>query len=311
MTTDELVEKYREHLVALHRAAKTIHIRVVRSHKFMTFAESRGVRHAASVTAGTILDYQKHLADELNAYGRANTVSVQNQCLSAVAGFLGYLRLAGYIAHDPARDLEYARTPKRLPKAILTQNEIKKLLRQPDINTAIGYRDRMILEVLYSTGIRRNELLSLTLDDMDLDAGFLMIRQGKGSKDRVVPLGRIAAKYLDTYVRGIRPELVKPRGKDPATRALIVSLRGRVMGRNTLAGLLDKYADRARLKIRVTPHTFRHTCATHMIRNRAGIRHVQELLGHASLDSTQKYLQLTITDLKEAHARFHPREKDR
>ena len=83
------------------------------------------------------------------------------------------------------------------------------------------------------------------------------------------------------------------------------------MGRNTLAGLLDEYADRARLKIRVTPHTFRHTCATHMIRNRAGIRHVQELLGHANLDSTQKYLQLTITDLKEAHARFHPREKDR
>lgn len=310
MDAAELVEKYREHLRAIHRAAKTIHTQVARSGKFMAFAEARGARHPADVTAALILDYQKHLAGELNAYGRANSISVQNQCLAAVAGFFAYLRQAEYIAHDPARDIEYARTPKRLPKGILTLAEVKKLLQQPDVNTVIGYRDRVILEVLYSTGIRRNELLSLTLDDVDLEAGFLMIRQGKGSKDRVVPLGRIAAKYLETYVRGIRPELVK-RGDDPATRALVVSERGRVMGRNTLAELLEKYARRAGLKIRVTPHTFRHTCATHMIRNRAGIRHVQEMLGHSNLNSTQKYLQLTITDLKEAHSRFHPREKDR
>lgn len=310
MDADELVEKYREHLCAIHRAAKTIHTQVARSRRFMAFAGSRGARHPADVTTAAILDYQKHLAGELNAYGRANSVSVQNQCLAAVAGFFGYLRQAEYIAHDPARDIEYARTPKRLPKGILTLAETRKLLQQPDVNTVIGYRDRVILEVLYSTGIRRNEFLGLTLDDVDLEAGFLMIRQGKGGKDRVVPLGRIAAKYLETYVRGIRPELAG-RGDEPATRALVVSERGRVMGRNTLAELLEKYAKRAGLKIRVTPHTFRHTCATHMIRNRAGIRHVQEMLGHSNLNSTQKYLQLTITDLKEAHSRFHPREKVR
>ena len=124
MTTDALVEKYREHLVALHRAAKTIHIRVVRSHKFMTFAESRGVRHAASVTAGTILDYQKHLADELNAYGRANTVSVQNQCLSAVAGFFGLSpsgRLSPTTRHAilnmPARPSACPRRSSRRPRS--------------------------------------------------------------------------------------------------------------------------------------------------------------------------------------------------
>jgi integrase/recombinase XerD len=309
VTTDELIEKYREHLVAINRARKTIHTQTQRVKKFFAWAEGRNVHGPADVTAGTLLDWQKHLADEINNRGGISIVSTQNQHLAALANFFGYLRQADYLPHDPTRDIEYARTPQRLPKAVLTVPEMKKLLQAPDVNTVLGYRDRTILEMLYSTGARRQELLNLTTDDVDLDGGILMIRQGKGSKDRVVPLGKIAAKYLETYLNGIRPELMR-YAADPKFKQLFISLRGKALSKNALADLVAKYARLARLKTPVTPHTFRHTCATHMIRNRAGIRHVQDMLGHANLSSTEKYIRLTITDLKEAHTRFHPREKD-
>ena len=233
----------------------------------------------------------------------------QNQHLAALANFYCYLRQADYLPHDPTRDVEYARAPQRLPKAVLTVPEVKKLLQAPDVNTVLGYRDRTILEMLYTTGARRQELLNLTLDDLDLDGGLIMIRQGKGGKDRVVPIGKIATKFLETYLNGIRPELMR-YAADPNCKQLFTSLRGKVLGKNSLAAVVEKYARKAGIKTPVSPHTFRHTCATHMIRNRAGIRHVQEMLGHANLSSTEKYIRLTITDLKEAHSRFHPREKD-
>lgn len=310
MNADELITRYEEHLRALHRAPKTIHTQIRRVRRFFQFTETRGVTGAADVTTALILDWQKHLGDEINNRGLVNAVFTQNQFLSAAAGFFRYLRQADYLAHDPAGQIEYARTPQRLPKAVLNLADVRKLLRQPDVNTILGYRDRTILELLYSTGIRRQELLNLTLDDVDLDGGFLMIRQGKGGKDRVVPLGRIAAKFLETYLTGIRPELLK-YAADPGQKNLIISLRGKTLSRNTLAAHVAKYAQRAGIKVVVTPHTLRHTCATHMIRNRAGIRHVQEMLGHADLASTERYIHLTITDLKDAHSRFHPREKDR
>ena len=310
MTTDELIEKYVEQLRALNRAPHHIRTRAWRLRRFFEFAAGRGVHEASDVTTALVLDYQKHVANEINTRGAVSAVGTQNQHLAAVAGFFRYLRQAEYAIHDPTRDFQYAKVPQSLPRAILTLQEVKKLLRLPDANALLGYRDRTILEVLYSTGIRRNELLNLRVEDVNLEGGFVMVRLGKGMKDRVVPLGKIAAKYLETYINGIRPELLK-RGSDPTTAALIVSSRGRVMGRNTLAQMIDKYARLAGIKHPVTPHTFRHTCATHMIRNRAGIRHVQEMLGHTCLTTTQKYINLTITDLKEAHTRFHPREKDR
>ena len=310
MTTDELIEKYAEHLRALNRSPKNIRTHARRVRRFFEFAAGRGVHEPADVTAALVLDYQKHVSNEINPRGTISTASTQNQHIAVLAVFFRYLRQAEYAIHDPTREIQYAKVPQRLPRAIMTLQEVKKLLRQPDVNTVLGYRDRAIMEVLYSTGVRRNELLSLRVEDVNLEGGFVMVRQGKGLKDRVVPLGTIAARYLETYLNGIRPELLK-RGSDPATAALIVSGRGRVLSRNTLAAMVEKYARLAGIKHPVTPHTFRHTCATHMIRNRAGIRHVQEMLGHTNLATTQKYLSLTITDLKEAHSRFHPREKDR
>jgi integrase/recombinase XerD len=156
--------------------------------------------------------------------------------------------------------------------------------------------------------MRRKEAIGLKVQDVDLDHGLLIVREGKGKKDRVVPLGKVAAKYLETYLQGVRPDLL--RGRPDSGHVFLTVLGGPFCGRS-VGLLVAKYARRVRLTAKVTPHVFRHACATHMIRNRANIRHVQEMLGHAKLETTERYLQLTIADLKEAHARFHPREHDR
>lgn len=275
---------------------------------FMDFAHEHNADHPNQVTASLIREYQRELAGSINAKGNPVSPDLSNRHLAALKGFFRYVKREGHTMHDPTDEIEYAAQAKRLPRAILTTKEIKKMLRQPDTQTVLGFRDRTMLEVLYSTGIRNKELRQLTIEDVNLEAGLIVIREGKGKKDRVVPVGKIAARYLETYINGIRPELIR---SDPTTRTLFLSLVGCQMDPKTLSHMITKYAKRAGLKTRVTPHTFRHTCATHMIRNRANIRHVQELLGHNQLTTTQQYVRVTITDLQEAHRRHHPREKDK
>ncbi len=305
MTTEDYLEAFLTHLRSLNRAESTLDWYATLLRRFFAFAREHGVDQVGDVTTPLVLDYQKHVADSLTRHGRSFTVGMQNLHLSVVAQFYEYLRRAGYAVHNPARDLEYARLPQRLPKAVPTSSQIKKLLKLPDTKSVLGYRDRTIFEVFYSTGIRNRELGRLRVEDVNLEEGFLFIRQGKGKKDRVVPLGRIAGKYLETYLAGIRPEILGNRS-DPGF--VFLSLKGGALSKNGLGQLVRRYARQARLK--VTPHSFRHACATHMIRNRANVRHVQEMLGHARLETTQRYLALTITDLKDAHSKFHPREKD-
>lgn len=171
--------------------------------------------------------------------------------------------------------------------------------------TALGCRDRAILEVLYATGLRRNELRHLKPADIDREQGLLRVNDGKGGADRVVPLGAIAARCLETYANAIRPELLR----GAACEWLFVSYTGRQIDPNTLNAIVRKYAKAAKVRKPVTCHTWRHSCATHLVQNNANVRHVQEMLGHRSLATTERYLRLTIADLKAAHERCHPRER--
>jgi integrase/recombinase XerD len=169
-----------------------------------------------------------------------------------------------------------------------------------------GYRDRALLEVLYATGLRKEELRNLDVEDVNLEEELLRVNRGKGGKDRVVPLSAIACQYLENYIKAVRPELLKGR----QTGRLFISHRdGLPMGRHGIERLLAKYVRRLQLKKRVTCHLWRHSCATHLLKNNANLRHVQQILGHKSLATTERYLRLTITDLKEAHRKFHPREQ--
>ena len=299
----DLVEKYRLHLLTLNYSKGTIKTDLFHIGAFLAWLPC----DIASVARETIRDYQTHLFEEINTRGQPHSVPYQNGKLKAVKGLFHFLAEVGYLVGDPARTVPYAKKPKRLPRSILTPTEARKLLHAPDKATVLGYRDRTILEVFYSSGIRRNEVINLTLSDVDYGGGYLRINSGKGDKDRVVPLGRIACKYLENYMKSVRQILIR----DPYENHVFLSMRGTTLSKTMLATIIERYTRKARIKKHVTPHTFRHTCATLMLRNKANIRHIQELLGHASLDSTQIYAQVSIVDLKEVHARCHPREKDR
>jgi integrase/recombinase XerD len=303
----DLADKYQKHLTVRNYAPGTIRGNLFYLNRFLGFLKERGVPEISGVTKDVIQAYQTDLYERINRRGEPNSVASQNNALKAVKSFLRFLAREGYLIGDPARDISYARAPKRLPRSILTQTEAKKVLHAPDVKTVLGYRDRTLLEVLYSTGIRKEEAINLEVRDVDYHDGFLRVNQGKGGKDRVVPVGRIACRYLENYVLAVRPCLIR----EPRNDFLFLSLKGNKFSKNMLWDIVKKHAERAKIKKVVSPHTFRHTCATLMLRNKANIRHIQEMLGHASLDSTQVYTAVSITDLKEVHGKCHPRERDR
>jgi len=304
MTFEEHAERYRAHLQVRHFAARTIVNHVSALRILFRFLTETHVPDVAAVTTEMLHAFQKWQHHEPTQRGTARGVRYQNRVLAAVRGFFHFLCNDGVIPHDPAAALEYAREPETLPKNILTPQEARRIIEAADTSTVLGYRDRVILETLYATGIRKTELLNLTLADVVLDEELLRVNGGKGAKDRVVPLTRVACAMLETYVKAVRPQLL---GKKKSER-LFPSLRRGEMSDTTLGHLIDKYAAKAGVKKRVTCHLWRHSCATHLLQNRANLRHVQEILGHRSLATTERYLHLTITELKEAHRRFHPRE---
>jgi len=300
-------QRYRQYMQVLNRSGVTIYRYLRFLDHFAQFLNEMGIISIQDITKDHIANYQKEVFYQLNRKGQQNLPQTQNNYLKTVKSFTAFLKKEGYIQRDPAKEIAYAKTPQMLPRTILTQNEVKKLLKQPDTHAPLGYRDKTILELLYSTGIRRNELLNLKPQDIDYERGFLRINRGKGNKDRIVPLGRIASKYLENYIKLVRIDL--RRKKD--SEFLFLSLRGRRLSEPTLKAMINKYTKKARINKHVSPHVFRHTCATHLIQQKANIRCVQEILGHKSLDTTQKYTQITITDLKEAHQMCHPREREK
>ena len=199
-------------------------------------------------------------------------------------------------------------TPKRkksLPRYVPSVIEIKRLIESIEPGNPITTRDRAILELLYATGLRNEELRTCTVDNLDLQEKTLFIT-GKGSKDRVVPVGDWVIPYLREYLETSRPKLLNPK---ETTDLLFVSKNGRMIINCNLNTLISKYAKQAGIEHRITPHSFRHACATHLLKAGADIRYVQELLGHADLSSTQIYTKIDITFLKQAHKKYHPREQ--
>ncbi|MBI4846816.1 MAG: tyrosine-type recombinase/integrase [Candidatus Omnitrophica bacterium] len=245
----------------------------------------------------------------------------------ALRSFFRYLAKSNQILYDPAVELELPKTRKNIPRDIMSKKEILKILNQPDPDNVLGSRDKAILELLYSTGIRNQELRNLCIYDIDIANNYLRVTRGKGKKDRVIPLGEIAATYVEEYLNHSRPKLLSPvRSKSPKVHAapmtgtsngvnkeetniLFLTKHGRTMKNNGLIETIKKYAAKAKLEKHITPHSFRHTCATHLLKNNASLRHIQELLGHASIESTQIYTRVDISDLKRAHKRYHPRER--
>jgi integrase/recombinase XerD len=306
LSLDELTREFVQSMKVRNLSVRTIKGLSWRLSKFLDYLESRAISEVTNITREVISSYQLELYERINPMGRPNGVHHQNRMLSAVKLFTAWLKAHDYTVSDPSGDVAYAKEPKSLPRGILTPTEARKILHAPDTKSVIGYRDRTILEILYSTGIRKEELNTLTLADVDYHDGYLRV-VGKGNKERIVPLGRIACRYLENYITAVRPELIRY----PYEQGLFLSLRGKPLSRNIVWELTKKYGKKAKIGKNIHPHTFRHTCATQMLRNKANIRAVQELLGHESLVSTQIYTHVSITDLKEVHHNCHPREKDK
>jgi integrase/recombinase XerD len=228
----------------------------------------------------------------------------QTAYLGAVKRFFRYLRRSGLILVDPARDIELPAT-RRLPRHVLTEAQARRLMAAPFVGSVIGKRDRAILETLYGTGIRRGECLQADVMDLDLAEGILLVRDGKGKRDRLVPVLGRAAAALDAYFCNARPELLR----DPRESALFLSCFGRRLSKAGLGLIVERHAKTA--GVRAHPHALRHACATHLLKGGADVRRVQELLGHRSLATTQLYTRVGVEDLREVLMRAHPRERSR
>jgi len=222
--------------------------------------------------------------------------------LAALKAFFRFMTVEGYLELDPAEVVEAGNKGTILPK-VLSHAEVDKLLAAPDVATKEGYRDRTMLEVLYATGMRVSELLTLPIAEVNLTMKYV-IAYGKGSKERIIPLGHYAVNCLKKYLSVVRPALIQ--GK-PASPILFLSMRGRPMTRQRFWQIIKGYGHKAGIHKELTPHILRHSFATHMLDNGADLRTVQELLGHADISTTQIYTHLTNNRLKSIYEKAHPR----
>jgi integrase/recombinase XerD len=303
-----LAHRHRQTLLVRGYSRRTLATVATYARRWAEFCADVKLDAPAAVTAEHVAAFQQWLWHRPTHRGGTRGVASQNNVLAWVKGFFAWLQAEGVVTRNPAGAALYAKQPDALPKDVLTQAEAALILDAPDAGTLKGQRDRAILETMYATGLRRAELRALDVIDVDLDAELLTIRRGKGGKGRVAPLTRTACAALAAYLAKTRPALLS----GVASARLFVSPVNHpgedfCLGEHALGNLVAGYAKRAGIKKKVTPHLWRHTCATHLLQNGANVRHVQELLGHKCLATTERYLRLTVNDLKDAHRRHHPR----
>jgi len=296
--TGRLLELYEDDL-SVRYTERTPPSYMPHVYTFLAWLLDRGIDLSA-VRTEDLLAYQSELYAARKKDGRPYAASYQSIRLSVLKSFFRFLTRRGYLLHDPSAEIEHPKAESRLPRTILTKEEAKRILEAPEGKTPRGMRDRAILETLYATGIRASELSNLTPYDVDTEERTLRVVLGKGRKDRNVPLTRAAAQAIETY-------LVKGRAQLGRSRFLFLQDRGGRMDRSTLARIVGFWAKEARVKKHVTPHVFRHSVATHLLRGRADIRHIQALLGHASLKTTERYTRVEVQDLRDVIRRAHPR----
>lgn len=222
--------------------------------------------------------------------------------LAAIKAFYRFMTAEGYMDANPAEVVEAGTKGIKLPR-VLSEDEVVRLLNQPDITTAEGFRDRTMLEVLYATGMRVSELINLTLERVDLNMKYI-IAFGKGSKERIVPLGSVAAEFLQQYLEKVRPKLTHA---DRNTNIVFLAFGGHELTRQRFWQIIRGYGRKANINKALTPHILRHSFATHLLDNGADLRSVQELLGHSDISTTQIYTHLTNKRLRDIYAKAHPR----
>lgn len=260
---------------------------------FLSFLETKALSPLRA-SQDDLMDFISHLAGRLSVRSIARNIS-------ALKGFYRFLVSEGEIATNPARLLTAPKLPRRLP-GVLSRREVERLLTQPDATTSRGDRDRAMLELLYATGLRVSELIQLKIPNVNLEAGFVRTL-GKGSKERMVPVGAKALEALKNYLGHGRPGLLKRR----SSSYLFLSPRGKAMTRQGFWKIIKRYGLKAGIRKELTPHSLRHSFASHLLECGADLRSVQIMLGHSDISTTQIYTHVTRERLKEIHQKYHPR----
>jgi integrase/recombinase XerD len=301
----ESLQKLLAEFVEAHRvrrmAQATIDGRRHATNVFFQYLAEAGVEDIRAVTRQHIRDYQSWLMRP----GKYCVHTVHLHMI-AIRRLFDHLENTDAILLNPCVGLRLPKLPDRLPRSVLTLSEVKAVLKQPDTQTPKGIRDRALLEMFYSTGLRVGEMAALTIHDVDPKNGFVRVNKGKGGKDRVVPMGWTACKYAREYLKEVRSKWTEASREERAF--WLASVRPhRPIARQMMMVLVSDYGKAAGLTKRLVPHTWRHTCATHMIANGGSVHYVQRLLGHRCIETTEIYTRVAASDLKAAYRKAGPK----
>jgi site-specific recombinase XerD len=300
------LDAFIEDLRARHYSpAALVHARTYLPPLF-SYLRERGLVDVHSISAEDLVSFAQRLTIGRSSRGSHRSPATVASYLGYVRGFFAFLSRTGVLLKNPAAELPLPSWTS-LPRRVLTTAEARRLVQAPSGRTAVGRRNRALLEVLYGTGVRLSESVRLDVMDVDLQDGTLLVRNGKGRKDRLLPVAGRAAAALGAYLRKGRPHLAR----DPREAALFLSRDGRRLRPISIQFLVGWHAARAGIRGKVSPHVLRHSCATHLLQGGADVRHIQELLGHERLETTSVYTRVAVKDLRIALARSHPREKRR
>ena len=292
-----ITEEFLKHLESKKQSPLTVKKRRDDMRRFLLYLEQREIRRFTDADLQTLHDFRKCLVD--HDYSPSSITST----MQAVRGFFNFLSDRGDLFENPALRLKIQK-PKPIMGVVLTQQEVNALLAAPDTSTRLGIRDRAILELLYSCALRRREVMSMKVHDVNLETATVRIPKGKGNKERLLPLGKQAVKFIRMYIKQVRPHYL-PKISAAPDELWLCPLRRKITY-TTIQWAIQKYREQAGIEKQVDTHTMRRTCATHMLRGGAHPVAVAELLGHSGLRSLAHYLHTNIQDLRNIHTQSKP-----
>jgi integrase/recombinase XerD len=302
-----LLERFLEHLRVKNYSERTVENNQANLTFFIGWAAERSITRPNEVTKPIVERYQRHLYHYVKKDGKPLSFRSQHMKLVAIRTWFKWLTRSNHLLYNPASEIDLPKLGTRLPKHVMSIREAESVLNQANVDDSLGLRDRAILETLYSTGIRRLELIGLSVYDLEVERGTLMIRQGKGKKDRVVPIGERAITWIERYTREVRPTIIV----NPNDPTLFLTHLGEPFSTSRLTSMVREYIQKAAIGKKGSCHMFRHTMATLMLENGADVRFIQAMLGHSKLETTQIYTQVSIRKLKEVHDLTHPAKNRR
>jgi integrase/recombinase XerD len=315
---ERLKALYLQHLTLRNLSIFTIRQMEQSLRLFLGFLASQGINHVSEVDRRHFEAYKVHMSGYVTLRGQQLARGTVRSRLFNVQGWFRFMRKRGFLPTNPIADVQPPRHVRRLPAGVLRPDEIRRVFDIPNLNSPFGYRDRTIMEVLYASGARSKEIVGMRAPDVDVQQKLIRIREGKGGASRMVPLTTTACRFLERYMREIRPELaqgLRPAGRNWLAKAgtggddLFLSLYGGPLTREWLCGMMRRYLFLARIERKVSPvHGIRHSVATHLLANGMDVRYVQVLLGHNSIDSTRIYTHVERDTLKRHMTSYHPRE---